>query len=100
MSDIVKYGTATFVKDVHGMRGKVKMFRLDPPLSGYGGIEASLALVSAVEVLGEPETYIFACNEDGKVTEWMELPGSYRGGLSHERALRNAGYDTIVYNQP
>lgn len=94
--EITKTGTAMFIKDVHGMRGEVKMFRLDPPL--YGN---QLVVVSAATVpYSGPETYIFACDGQGKVTDWMELDGSYSGGLDHERALRQAGYDTIVYNQP
>lgn len=40
-----------------------------------------------------PETYIFPANEDGKVVHWAELEGSFRGGLDHERALRNAGFE-------
>jgi hypothetical protein len=49
--------------------------------------------VSAANVpCSGPETYIFRANEDGEVEDWGELEGSYRGGLSHETALGNAGY--------
>jgi hypothetical protein len=30
-----------------------------------------------------------------EITDWEELPGSYKGGMSHAEALANAGY-TIV----
>lgn len=50
-------------------------------------------LVSANTVLGEPETYIFAADERGKVLSWAELVGSQRGTLDHEVALRAAGYE-------
>lgn len=50
-------------------------------------------VVSAVRVLGEPETYIFASDAEGAVTCWTEMPGSYRGGLDHEQAIRDAGWE-------
>ena len=38
------------------------------------------------------ETYIFPGDADGNVTDWGELDGSYKGGVSHEVALTGAGY--------
>ena len=50
-------------------------------------------IVSAANVMfSGPETYIFPANEKGKVVDWGELDGSYQGGSSHEKALRNMGY--------
>lgn len=37
---------------------------------------------------GEPETYIFESDESGKVLDWSELPGSFRGGLDEDRAIQ------------
>jgi len=39
------------------------------------------------EVMSPTETYIFPSNEEGKVLSWMELPGSFRGEINHEKAL-------------
>lgn len=39
------------------------------------------------------ETYIFPSDADGNITSYIELSGSYRGGLDHKRALENAGYE-------
>ena len=34
-----------------------------------------------------PETYVFRSDSDGEVTEWGELPGSFKGSVDHERAI-------------
>ena len=33
------------------------------------------------------ETYIFACDSEGRVSDWTELPGSFQGGTDHQRAI-------------
>ena len=40
------------------------------------------------------ETYAFPADKDGNVTDWMELPGSCRGEVSHEDVI--AGYVRAV----
>jgi hypothetical protein len=40
-----------------------------------------------------PETYIFASDKKGNITDWGELDGSFRGDLDHAEALRLAGYE-------
>ena len=49
--------------------------------------EHPFVVVSAIRLDWAHETYIFPANAAGEVTDWCELPGSYRGGMSHERAL-------------
>ena len=39
------------------------------------------------------ETFIFGSDESGKIRSFLELPGSYRGGIDHQKALNDAGYD-------
>lgn len=82
--------TATFLRAVESSRGEARLYRLSVPLEG-----AAHVIVSAVTVPygGGPETYIFPATPEGDVRHWGELEGSYRGGLDHERALRNAGYE-------
>lgn len=89
-------GTATFIKRCDG-NGDGRVYRVDPPMSsGWGGEEVGPyehVWVSAVTAYGEPETWIFGCDESGDVLDWGELPGSLRGSLDHAEALRRAGYE-------
>lgn len=84
----------------------MRLYRLSEPLDGH-----TYVIVSAVTlptagyvpfvdsfVHGEnaaEETYIFACDEAGKITQWGELKGSFKGAKDHARALRNAGYEVL-----
>jgi hypothetical protein len=77
-----------------------RLYELDPPMKNYDGDEEYRhVVVSATVVRGSgPETYIFGARKVDNVfaiADWAELPGSYQGGLSHERALANAGYVVI-----
>ena len=45
-------------------------------------------VTSASSVMGRPETYVFPADAKGTIVHWSELPGSFRGGLDHARALR------------
>lgn len=90
--------TATKIRDIEGWRGRASLYKLDPPIEdepwgdepkksfGHVVVSATIAMFSG------PETYIFGAGEDGEVISWSELPGSYRGGLSHAEALQGAGY--------
>ena len=83
-------------------RGHAAVYELSEPLDGN-----KFVVVSAVDlgaeahildsVFGNPrascETYIFAADENGNVSEWGELDGSFKGGKDHARALRGAGYE-------
>lgn len=65
-----------------------KAIRAYPPLEGnkYVIVSATIALFSG------HETLIFAADKNGAIKNWTDLPGSFRGGLDHEQALKNAGY--------
>ena len=92
--------TATFVRNIIGWRGDAKLYRVAPPVSyGYDsdadGAEGTTdhVIVSAARVpFSGPETYIFAADAAGKVINWAEMPGSFRGDLDHEAALKGAGW--------
>ena len=96
-------GVATLLKEgLPGYNGKMNLYRLDPPFRYYDyaeGGEASTGyvLVSAAHVayLGRDETYIFPADgpDATEPSDWLELPGSLNGVLSHEEALRAAGYE-------
>lgn len=63
-------------------------------LSKNGSINNEYVVVSSVFAFdtSQEETLIFAADETGKIIDWNDLPGSYRGGMDHELALQNAGY--------
>ena len=88
---------ATKIKDV-GVRptgATQSLYRLDPPLEGH-----ELVVVSALDMDLEwthvIETYIFPADINGEITDFGELPGSYRGGLDHTVALKRAGYEVVT----
>lgn len=89
--------TARYIKDIEGMNGHVEMFEFNPPIEGNQFAIVS-AIVSAFDTR-MPETYIFACDSEGKILGWSELDGSYCGGTSIDKALRNAGYVRVT-NDP
>lgn len=72
--------------------GEPLSFALDMERKDF---DTSYVVTSAAVVpWGGPETYIFPANEEGEILGWSELPGSYRGGLDHEEAIKNVGsYD-------
>ena len=82
--------TATLVKKLSGTwAGEARLYQLSEPLETY-----EFVIVSATVVIYcGPETYIFGADPDGNIADWGELCGSFQGGLDHERALRNAGYE-------
>jgi hypothetical protein len=92
--------TATHHKaDLTDFNGQAHCYRLDPPLKWRdwrNDLEhaAEFVVVSAtVAMYSGPETYIFPSDENGKVINWGELDGSFKGALNHVTALRNAGYE-------
>lgn len=83
--------------------GSQKHYHLDPPIvsepwdDDEDGEEHDYVVVSATNAMfSGPETYIFGADKDGKIVNWTELPGSFKGGLNHEFALGNAGYEVIA----
>lgn len=84
--------TATFLKKPLGFKGDARLYQLSEPVEGYDGDAHTYVIVSAVIAYSGPETYIFPADEEGRVVDWGELPGSFQGGLDHELALQGAGY--------
>lgn len=65
------------------------LYRLSPP---FGGKE--YVVVSAIYApFTGPETYIFESDDSGEIVDYVDLEGSYQGGLCHTKALRNIGYE-------
>ena len=80
--------------ELSGFTGHAAVYELFPPFI-EGRRKCQFVVVSATNVfpgLSEPETYIFQSTKTGKVKKWGELEGSYKGGLSHSKALEGMGY--------
>ena len=89
--------TAKHIKDIKSDGpASQALYKLDPPLEDYDGKPREFVVVSAVTTYSGPETYLFPANESGKIVDWGEMGGSYRGGLSHQQALENAGYTMLT----
>lgn len=93
--------TATLVKaNLEGFNGTANLYRCDPPLQQHEPWDENeeqksyeyVVASAANAMFSGPETYLFGADKDGEIVDWDELPGSFKGGLDHERALQNAGY--------
>jgi hypothetical protein len=65
---------------------------MDPPHEGSEFVRSS----AAITFDHGPETYLFPCDSEGNVNDWGELPGSFIGGMSHDDAIRRAGYEIVL----
>lgn len=88
---------AKFVGNLGNPWRDARLYRVSPPVTFINREDheetTEYVIVSAAMVpMVGPETYIFPADEAGQVLSWSQLDGSFRGGLDHERALRNAGY--------
>ena len=87
----MKIKSAKVVKNVKETQGKACLYRLSEPLLGY-----EYVVVSAVKnylTESDGETFIFGSDMSGKIKSFLELPGSYTGGMDHQKALNGAGYE-------
>lgn len=98
--------TATLIRDLRvesngvAVIAKQSLYRLSEPLFTDWADDAPepfdyVVVSAAVVPWSGPETYIFGANEAGKILNFLELPGSFRGDLDHEAALSNAGYKVM-----
>lgn len=95
---------ATYMGIKGGLEADQRVFMMDPPLDGNEFVCVSATTMNKIARLAnsygvnlklEPETYIFACDAAGFITNYGELEGSYRGGMNHAQALMNAGYEIV-----
>lgn len=100
---MTKTKTAKFVKRLEGFQGDARLYHLSEPV-GYDfdfetdafRHETEYVVSSAAVTYDGPETYLFPADSKGKVLDWGELPGSFRGSLDHEKALDKAGFSLAV----
>ena len=83
-------------------RGHARLYRVVPPMRDYDDEPHDYVIVSAVEVPYEgPETYIFPAHANSdEPTAWLEMPGSQKDTLSHERVLHALGYRIVRAEPP
>ena len=86
--------SAVAIKNIKEASGRACLYRLSEPLIGYEYVVVSAARDAKDkynQIVGQ--TFIFGSDESGKIKSFLELPGSYTGGLDHQKALNDAGYD-------
>ena len=85
--------SAVAVKSIKEAKGTACLYKLSEPLRGYEYVVSAAkdGTDSFNQTIGE--TFIFGSDETGRVISFLELPGSYKGGLDHQKALNDAGYD-------
>ena len=69
------------------------VFVKDLPVTGREGsqllwnVHGRFVVTSTSDVFGW-ETYVFPADSEGNITDWAELPGSFKGEANHTEALR------------
>ncbi len=82
--------------------GPACVYRVDPPIvqSSWDDEEPpavhEYVWVSQAAPLGNWETYIFAADEVGTVTDWSELDGSRKGYITPDDLMREIGYEIVA----
>lgn len=94
--------TATYIRQITNgdYAGDARLYRLSEPVSYGWDYETDKAegetlyvIVSAnVVYFSGPETFIFPSDSNGKIIDWAEMGGSFKGSLDHSKAIRNAGW--------
>ena len=83
--------SAIALKNVKEAQGRACLYKLSEPLTGYEYVVVSAVRNHRTDRDGE--TLIFGSDDTGKIKSFLELPGSYTGGMEHDKALNDAGYD-------
>ena len=73
------------------------LIKLDEPV-GYGDEKTTDHIyVSAAIGARADEVYLFPADANGRVLNWLELPGSRRGTDNIRMTMMDAGYDSSVW---
>ena len=89
--------TATLIKESISQSGvKQKHYKLSEPVK-YESLhepngKTSYIIISQVVSRWAQETFAFPANENGETINMLELPGSSRIPVPHEKVLENMGY--------
>jgi len=74
----------------------VWLYKFEPPIKDWDDNLITYAVLSSISNFFTEETYIFASNEKGDVSNWAELEGSMRGNHTHEEILKNLDYKIVI----
>jgi hypothetical protein len=83
---------AQFLSKVVSSKGDARLYRMDPPFLGNDYVVVSALPASSFGSRQSPETFIFASDANGLITDYVQLTGSFIGDMDHAKALKNAGY--------
>jgi len=90
--------TAKFLKKLEGWLGDAALYELSE-LASYEAIDkpgkTKYVIVSAVDNDFGIETYIFPSDIAGVPFSMLEMEGSFKGEMNHEKALEYAGYKLL-----
>ncbi len=86
--------TAKLIKTLNDKHYKQQaLYELSEPLKDFNEEkEFKFVVVSAINNEFGIETYVFGADKDGNITDWGELPGSFKGSMDLVGALGEAGY--------
>ena len=85
-----------FIKNLSGpWIGDARLYKLSKSIKFHKFDKeknTNYIIISSVELLipyNTKETYIFPADSNANILSWTELPGSYRGALDHEKAIKD-----------
>jgi hypothetical protein len=67
-----------------------QVFALVPPYNGHNFVVSSYT-----NKMAEPETLVFACDNQGNIVDWFELTGIRTEEPMHVDLIKSMGYDHI-----
>ena len=83
----MKKKTAKFIKNKSIVnKSEAKVYKVKPKIEGNRYVVSS-AIHEYIR-----ETYLFASNKKGNITDWIELEGSQKNVVNCEKVLTDLGY--------
>ena len=94
---------AFFIREVEGWRGRVNLYRLDPPLvrepqyedDEYSGTFEYVLVSAVIAPFSGAETLVFPATEDGEAVHMLDIAG-LGGTLSHSEVIKDMGYEEVT----
>lgn len=81
---------ATLIEAFKNRGANQALYHMKPAYEGH-----EYVIVSDIDNFAGIETYVFPADEKGRITDWGELPCSFKGGRDHAKALDYAGYKIV-----
>jgi hypothetical protein len=93
--------TAKRLRKIEGWRAEAYLYELSEPVryanrDGVEGWTHHVIVSGVLSMYAGPETYIFPADIEGRALCMIELyPGSFRGAVDHDAAVRGAGWEPV-----